>query len=128
MIPRRAIHGAILLQLSLGSMAQVVIDKPVVLTGSGDDQRQVTGLPHVTTPGALLTAGMEQSGAHRYAVALPGASWSVDLPGLEQAPAPGTAIVVAAPPGAREALFSNSLNNYGPPIASNINAERAQNR
>jgi len=93
--------------------AQVQIDGPLRATGSTPVDRQVTGLQEPVIAGAPQTAGIEQSGAHRVAEPLPGATWVVTLPLLSVAPQPGTHVVVKAP-AATNGPVALAVNGNGP--------------
>jgi len=97
----------------LASKAQVHLDNSIELTGSSAADRQVLGLPGSTGPNTVLTAGTEQRGDARTAIAVAGTTWNLDLPGLGTTPAIGTHVVVKAPvptPGP----IALSLNGAGP--------------
>ena len=83
--------------LPLVSVAQVRIDHPVELIGTGTTDRQVLGLPGSTEPNAVLTAGTEQRGDARTAIVVAGTNWNLELPGLGTTPAIGTHVVIKAP-------------------------------
>ena len=72
------------------AVAQVRVDRPIVLDGPTDADRQVMGLAPWSAPGELLNAAGEQAGTHRFATAVPGAVWTVQLPALADAPQAGT--------------------------------------
>ncbi|MBK6831568.1 MAG: hypothetical protein IPG92_12900 [Flavobacteriales bacterium] len=73
---------------------QIAIDRPIVLTGTIETQRQVLGLPPLLNSTAANTAEVEQKGIHRYAVAVGGTVWS-GPPALAGAPAAGTQIMLS---------------------------------
>ncbi len=89
----------ILLQCLLCSAlsAQVRIDRPIVLEGTQDAERQVTGLRPSTDATDLITADVERSGVHRTSTGVSGVEWSLTLPGILQDPVAGTHIVVRGP-------------------------------
>jgi len=101
----------------LGPLAhgQVVIDKNLVLEGTTAAERQVTGLPNSLAPASVLTAGVEQSGAHRTggAVGGSGAQWQTALPSLNEALVPGTNLSVQTPASSTGAVVLQ-VNDQGP--------------
>lgn len=96
------------------TMAQVVIDKPLVLTGAAEDQRQVIGLPADPSPDAAISARQDQSNVHRFAMASGGSVWSIVLPALIGGPSAGTYIVVRAPSALTADSVSLIINGQGP--------------
>lgn len=106
---------ALFIFLSFGSTAanaQVISNRSVILTGTTDAERQVTGLGSPQNGPDLQTAGVEGSGQYRVAAPVPGNAWTADLPGINT-PQPGTLVVLRAPqtlPGAITLL----LNTTGP--------------
>ena len=100
------------LMLVTAGRAQVVIDRTVILTGSTDAERQVTGLEAPQIGADLQTAGVEGPGQYRVAAPVTGNTWNVDLPALSVLQA-GTQVVLRTPltlPGAITLL----LNTSGP--------------
>jgi len=93
--------------------AQIQIDGPLRATGTTPMDRQVTGLRDPIVAEAPQTAGLEQSGAHRMAEPLPGATWIITLPLLSVAPQPGTHIVVKAPTATNGPIVL-TVNGHGP--------------
>ena len=93
---------------------QVTIDRPIVLTGTIETQRQVLGLPPLLTGTAANTAEVEQKGIHRYAVAVGGTVWQVDLPALAGAPAAGTQIMLSTVDNASMGPVQLLVNGLGP--------------
>jgi hypothetical protein len=109
----RSILSILLLLLIMQVMGQVRVDRPLVLTGTETDQRQLHGLEPTTVPGRLLSAEAEAGGMHRYATPGAAATWEVDLPGLDQMPQPGTHVLVKAPAGADGEVWI-AFNGHGP--------------
>lgn len=97
----RTTSAALIGLFLLGPLAhgQVLIDKSLVLEGATDTERQVTGLPNSLAPTSVLTAGAEQSGAHRIGgdVGGSGAQWQTALPSLTGALVPGTNLSIQTP-------------------------------
>jgi len=105
----------------LAAHAQVHIDRPVILTGTTSDDRQVLGLPESSVAGDLVTTSTLQKGSGRSVTVAPGALWAVDLDG-DAPPSPGTHVVVNAPaPTAGPVLIS--FNGNGPFALENNAAE-----
>lgn len=92
--------------------AQVRVDKPIELTGTGADQRQVTGLEHTAAPAAALTAATETSGVHRLAATAPG-EWTFILPALPGPPQTGTQLLLQVP-SASPGAVQITINGSGP--------------
>jgi len=112
-MPRRTITFVLAVLLYGGADAQVSLDKPLRLTGSGPAQRQITGLQISNEPGAVLTADVEQRGAFRLTAPSAGTTWSAGLSALINAPAAGLHMVVSSPvptPGS----ISVVVNGHGP--------------
>ncbi|MFN3875774.1 MAG: hypothetical protein ACK4L7_07680 [Flavobacteriales bacterium] len=110
----RASLMALALPCTLCAGAQVLIDKPLELTGGLDQQRQVLGLRPAASPDDALDASAFQSGAAHWAGEAPVADpWPLTLASLSGAPTPGTSIVVRiASPQAGPAHLT--LNGHGP--------------
>lgn len=108
----RRIIASCLLWSSLCATAQVSIDKPVVLDGASDAQRQVEGLAPALAPAAAQSAQVEAAGTHKYAQATN--TWQVDLPSLTGAPAAGTQIVVQVPATPGTGAVQLLVNGTGP--------------
>ena len=120
---RRAIIAVMLvLCASMTLRAQVLVDGPVILTGTTNEDRQVTGLPASTEPGKVLTAVVVQSGSAINAGTVTGVSWNVDLPALGTSPSAGAHLIVRAPapnPGSVQMM----LNGTGPyPVLRGLQA------
>ncbi|MEO8590191.1 MAG: hypothetical protein ABI432_12530 [Flavobacteriales bacterium] len=90
--------------------AQVQLDHPILLEGS---EGQLNGLLESTLPHAVLTAGVEGSGTHRFAIATAGPLWNVDLPSLTTAPVEGLHLLVRSDASSAGPL-SISVNGSGP--------------
>lgn len=99
--------------------AQVIVDKPIVLTSPLPEERRITGLTHSTEPTDALTAGVSQTGEVHLAQPVAGNAWAVELPALGSDPTDGTYVVVQIPllvPGP----ITLDLNGHGPlPILRN---------
>lgn len=69
--------AVVLLSLGLVGLceAQVLLDKPIILEGTSDPARQVSGLRDATSEPEALNARSLQSGQYHYAEVLGGASW-----------------------------------------------------
>ncbi len=87
-----------LLFLSALVSAQVMVDRPVLLTAPMPEDRQITGLPDTVRNDAVLTAATERKGHYRLASPGTGNVWSITLDALTTAPVAGTHLVVIAPP------------------------------
>lgn len=111
--PRSFALAATFLPLILSTTAQVRVDKPVVLTGTDAELRQVSGLPVPTAPSHALTASTEQSGAQRTRDSGPGPDWSVEVPLGSDLPPPGTHLVVRTT-GTSTGPVSLMVNGTGP--------------
>ncbi|MEZ4739553.1 MAG: hypothetical protein R2818_09435 [Flavobacteriales bacterium] len=111
---RRTIIAMSLVLCSAAELsAQVSVDGPILLTGTTNEDRQVTGLPSSTGPDHVLTAGVVQGGAAEYAAAVNGTSWNIDLPAFGTSPSAGTHLIVRAPaPSAGPIQLQ--LNGSGP--------------
>ncbi len=94
-------------------MAQVRVDRPIVLTGTDDGARQVLGLPSASSPWHLLDAATEQDGTHRFVAMDEGPSWSVEVAGLAGPPVAGTALMLAPGSLPKGPLFL-TVNGAGP--------------
>lgn len=79
-------------------LAQVEVDRPVILESTDPTQRQVLGLEPGGDPGDALTAAPEQQGLLRHSEPAAGPVWNVELDGLI-APTAGTHITVKVPEG-----------------------------
>ncbi len=110
----RTLHTITFVVLAAGSSAQVRINKPLVLTGAGEADRQVTGLAPSTLPGAAQSAQVEQAGAFRYADAQAGTSWQVNVPSLNGAPGAGTQLMVGIPATPGNGALQLAVNGQGP--------------
>ena len=93
--------------------AQIEIDGPLRATGSTRSDRQVKGVQEPVVADAPQTTGLEQSGAHRIAEPLPGATWVITLPFLSVAPQSGTHVVVKAPVATNGPIVL-TVNGHGP--------------
>lgn len=94
----RTITAISLCLAGLAAVGQIHVDKPIVLTGAGQIERQVAGLPDTTTPDAVISAATATSGHYRTVTPQNGNDWSVSLPALgEDAPAAGLHVVVIVP-------------------------------
>lgn len=106
--------------LTLGTLAQITSDKPVVLSGEFPETRQVTGLPPSHEPDAVLSVAVERNGAYRIAAPSPGNQWSVTLDALTTAPPAGTHLVIIAP-GPTAGDVGLLVNGHGPyPLLSGV--------
>jgi len=106
----------ILLALALAARpiaGQVRVDAPVLLESPDPALRQVTGLVHSGSPASLLTAGTEQEGAFRTAVAAAGGVWDLSIPDLASQPVAGTHLMVKSPGPAQGAIMVR-VNGHGP--------------
>lgn len=102
-----------LVSMPLASIAQVQVDKAILLTGPAQPDRQVSGLALSTDPADALTAGVAQSGVLQLAEPAPGNSWQATLPGIVGEIGIGTHVVVKAPVTAGGPL-TILLNGNGP--------------
>lgn len=82
------------------AFAQVHSDRRIELVGEDPGSRQVLGLPVDQDVNTALSAGVEQSGDHRFAVALLQDGWEIELPALIGIPEAGTQMFVKIPEGA----------------------------
>ncbi|MBK9176754.1 MAG: hypothetical protein IPM46_10555 [Flavobacteriales bacterium] len=80
-------------------MAQVEVDRPIILESINPSQRQVLGLESSSDPGSALTVAPEQQGILRHSEPALGPIWNVELDGLA-APVTGAHITVKVPEGA----------------------------
>ncbi len=110
----RALITATVATCAFMASAQVLIDKPVVLDGASDAQRQLKGLAPSQAQQAAQSAVVEQGGAHRFSAAGSGPVWQVDLPSLAGVPAPGTQMVVAVPGTPGTGTVWLTVNGQGP--------------
>ncbi|MBL7983261.1 MAG: hypothetical protein JNL52_15775 [Flavobacteriales bacterium] len=107
----RTFSTSLTLVLACTTLAQVSVDRPVQLTGTGPEQRQVTGLPASIAPSAVLATGTEQTGQHRNAnTTLNGANWHAVLPALVGPATAGTQLLVTTP-SASGGLVSLEVND-----------------
>lgn len=95
----RTLTPCLLLLLPLMGLAQVELDRPLVLEGATPASRQVTALDSAALAGAALVAAMEQDGAYRFTAPAQATLWSVFLNGLDAALS-GTQLVVVVPESA----------------------------
>ncbi len=95
------------------SYGQVRVDQVIDLEGNTPAERQLHGLSESTLPQAVLTAGVEGSGTHRFATALEGPLWSVDLASFTGPPVAGLHLLVRSD-GTTTGSLSMNLNGYGP--------------
>lgn len=112
-MPRLPIIGICLL-LALPCLPQIGIDKPLQFDGQAPSDRQLRGVPSVSTPGALQSAAQEQGGTHRSMMAPSGTAWSLALPALAAPPTPGMNVVVTAPDAIPAGPVTLDLNGTGP--------------
>jgi hypothetical protein len=104
--------------LPLALPAQMLVDKPIVLTGPDAPSRQVTGLAPSAASDAVLTAGVEQQGSYRTAAPQAAGVWAVDLPAMSGVPENGMHGVIIAPANTGTTV-SILLNGQGPfPLVS----------
>jgi len=111
-----------LLLLLIGGdcLAQVQVDRPLILTGPTDTDRQVLSLPNSSEPAAVLTAGVEQAGAYRTVTATGTSLWNVTLPSLISDPIPGTHLLLLTPATASGPV-SLLVNGAGPfPLINSV--------
>lgn len=92
---------------------QVQVDQVIYLEGGTPAERQLHGLSESTLPQAVLTAGVEGAGTHRFATATEGPLWTVDLPSFTGPPVAGLHLLVRSD-GASAGPLSMNLNGYGP--------------
>ncbi len=104
----------LLFLLPLHAVAQVRVDKPIVLNGSSSEARQVEGLPATTQPNAAIAAGTEQANTHRTTTATAGTEWSATVEGLNGAPTAGTHLVLQGDASNIEGTLRIVVNGYGP--------------
>lgn len=103
-----------LLALPLLISAQVSSDKPLVLTGATQQERQLTGLPADPSPTSALSARQDQGNTQRTAVAAGNQAWVATLPSISGAPSPGTQLVIKAPDAVQADSVSLLVNGNGP--------------
>lgn len=108
-----AILAGFALCLHAATYAQVQVDNAIILEGSTDEDRQVHGLAITALPEAVLTAGIEGSGVHRFLNATNGPAWVVDLPSLASTPAEGLHLLVRSD-GEVQGALSLAVNGLGP--------------
>ncbi|HRH38604.1 MAG TPA: hypothetical protein PK760_09675 [Flavobacteriales bacterium] len=104
------------------SFAQVRVDKPIILNGASDTQRQLNGLTTTTAASSVINAEQQLAGQHRTTQATQATTWSIDLPALTAAPTAGTQIMVQAPasPSAGPLLIQvNGSGSYAVLIDAN---------
>ena len=92
---------------------QVQVDQSIRLEGNAPAERQLYGLTESTLPQAVLTAGVEGAGTHRFASATDGPLWTVDLPSFTGPPVAGLHLLVRSD-GTSSGSLSMNLNGYGP--------------
>lgn len=90
----RFLFTIILLLCWLHVAAQVLIDKPLVLTGNGDAAKQVLGLSSAQEAEQALDAGNDQAGTAHWSGNAVGTVWAVDLPAVNGGLEAGLALVV----------------------------------
>lgn len=103
----------IVLLAATPSIAQVQVDKPIELTGTGNEQRQVQGLAPATEGVQALDASTEQQGAHRFVGDATGIAWVLDLPMVGGAPTAGLELLVRTP-APQQGPVTLLLNGQGP--------------
>lgn len=101
---RYASCAFVLVMVGATSIAQVTVDRPIILNGTSNEARQVTGLAPDTDPGAALNTSTERSGLHRYSLPTPSTTWSIDLASLPDAVA-GTQLNLVVPDGEDAAVL-----------------------
>lgn len=111
---RRHVSHITCLLFAVSVHGQVMVDKPIVLDGATPQQRQVNGILPSIDPNWPLTAGTEQSGAHRTATVASGNNWQITLPSLQGSPGAGTHIVLLAPNQAGTGPVQLTVNADGP--------------
>ena len=79
------------------SMAQLVIDKPIILSSPDPEDHRVQGLMHSVDPLDALTAGTAQNNQVQIGVTTQGDHWSILLPSLESELVNGIHVIVRAP-------------------------------
>lgn len=94
--------------------AQIRVDRPLELQGPSPADRQVTGLEVTSTPGAALTAGMEQSAAYRTASPSVPGTWVYSVPSLNVVPAQGLQLLVIPPAVSVAGAITITVNGHGP--------------
>jgi len=92
---------------------QVRVDHAMQLEGPTPQDRQLHGLAGSTSPQAVITAGVEGSGTHRFTTVDSGPVWIVDLPSFTTAPAEGLHLLVRSD-GSSNGPLSISVNGFGP--------------
>jgi hypothetical protein len=94
---------------------QVSLDGQLILEGTPDAQRQVLGLPPSLLPDDVLSATVEQSGAHRFSISTASTPslWLVEVPALGGAPVAGTNLIITVPEGGSGDV-SLLVNSSGP--------------
>ncbi|MCB9184784.1 MAG: hypothetical protein H6591_12820 [Flavobacteriales bacterium] len=105
---------AIALTCSLGDLAaQVVVDKPLVLTGSAPAARQVLDLDAAAQPADALDASSEQAGLPHWMGDASLNAWELQLPAISGPPMPGLTVTLRAT-GIGSGSVSLSLNGSAP--------------
>lgn len=82
---------------AIPGFAQLTMDNGLLFGGPAPEDRQLLGLPASTAPSAVLSARVDQTGAHRTAGPESGNTWIIQLPSLVSAPTAGTHLVLIAP-------------------------------
>ncbi len=93
--------------------AQIKVDRAIELNSTDPAQRQITGVPSIVAPDAVINAATELNNAHRSSEPAGGALWQIDLQGLDQAPIPGTQLLVRSPAPMNGSL-QVMVNEHGP--------------
>ena len=92
---------------------QVLLDKPLELSGTSEPQRQVTGVPNSVAPQAMITAATEQQLIYRTATPAAASVWAIEQPALSVAPPAGTHLIITTPETTAGAV-TITVNGHGP--------------
>ena len=110
----RTLHSIAAWVFAMILVGQVHVDKPIILTGNTPTSRQFEGIDPTVIPAEAQSATVEQSNAHRLALAGAGPVWSGAITGLDGAPTAGTNIVVVPPAAPGSGVVYLSVNGAGP--------------
>jgi hypothetical protein len=103
----------VLTSLAIVGHAQVLVDRPVVLNGTGPEDRQLTSALPTLDPGAVLVSSTEVEGTLRHVLPAYAATWVIDLPSAPGAPLAGTHLLLRVP-AAGAGPVAVLLNGTGP--------------